>query len=113
MHELAITESILEIALRHAEQAQAERVSALHVVVGQLSSIVDDSVQFYWDIISENTIAAGAVLDFQRIPIELVCLDCGNQYTPGVEDFSCPSCRSERIKVVSGEEFYLDSIEVE
>jgi hypothetical protein len=29
----------------------------------------------YRDIIIENTIAAGAVLDFKRIPIELVCLD--------------------------------------
>jgi hydrogenase nickel incorporation protein HypA/HybF len=113
MHELSVTENILEITLRHAEKAQARKVSALHLVVGQLASIVDDSVQFYWDIISKDTIAAGATLHFRRIPFELECLECSLRYTPGGEDYACPRCKSERIKVVAGEEFYLDSIEVE
>lgn len=113
MHELAVTESILEITLRHAEQAQARRVAALNLVIGQLASIVDDSVQFYWDIISKGTIAEGALLNFQRIPLEMLCLDCGERYAPQDEDFACPNCGSERIRVASGEEFFLDSIEVE
>ena len=57
MHELSVTESLLEIALRHAQQAGATRVTGLHLVIGQLSSIVDDSVQFYWDFVSKDTIA--------------------------------------------------------
>ena len=113
MHELSVTESMLEIALRHADQAQAKRVTDLNLVIGQLATIVDDSVQFYWDIISENTIAEGAKLHFRRLPLELLCQSCGARYTPGAEDFACPSCRSEQIKVVSGEEFYLESIQVE
>lgn len=113
MHELPITESILEITLRHAQQANAHRVEAINIVIGQLSSVVDDSVQFYWDMISEGTIAQGAKLNFQRKPIELRCLICKNEYTPAGEDFSCPNCQSENIKIISGEEFFLDSIEVE
>jgi hydrogenase nickel incorporation protein HypA/HybF len=113
MHELSVTEGLLNITLRHAEQAEAKRVTTLHIVVGRLSSIVDDSVQFYWDIISKDTIAEGAMLHFQRIPIELECLNCGQRYTPEVEDFACPNCKSEQIKIIAGEEFYLDSIEVE
>ena len=46
MHELAITENLLKIALEHAEKAGASSVTDLHVVMGELSSIVDDSVQF-------------------------------------------------------------------
>jgi hydrogenase nickel incorporation protein HypA/HybF len=113
MHELAVTESILEITLRHAEEAHARRVADIYLVIGQLSSIVDDSVQFYWDIISKDTIAEGATLHFKRVPVELLCLKCGNRYTPGEEDFACPACGSEQIRVVAGEEFYLDTIEVE
>jgi hydrogenase nickel incorporation protein HypA/HybF len=113
MHELSITESLLEITLRHAASAGANRVTDLYLVIGELSSIVDDSVQFYWDIISEKTIAAGAMLHFERVPIELTCLNCGNQYIPGERDFACPNCRSEQVKVVAGEEFYVDSIAVE
>ena len=113
MHELAITENILEITLRHANNAQAKRVTDLYLVIGELSTVVDDSVQFYWDIISENTIASGSRLHFKRVPTELECLNCGNRYEPGKEDFACPNCRSEQIKVVAGEEFYLDSLEAE
>ena len=113
MHELSVSQSILEIALRHAEPTSATRITNLYLVIGKLSSIVDDSVQFYWDIISKDTIAEGATLHFRRIPVELLCLECGMRYSPGGEDFACPNCQSERVKVVAGEEFYLDSIEVE
>jgi len=113
MHELSITESLLDLTLRYAEQAQAKRVTDLYIVVGRLSSIVDDSVQFYWDIISKDTLAEGARLHFERIPIQLECLHCGQRYNPSDEDFACPNCQSEQIRVIAGEEFYLDSIEVE
>ena len=55
MHELPVTESVLEIALRHAKGAGAERITNIYLVIGQLSSIVDDSIQFYWDIVSKDS----------------------------------------------------------
>ena len=113
MHELAVTESILNIALKHAEQAGAVRVTNLNIVLGQLSSIVDDSVQFYWDIISEGTLCAGARLHFERVPASLACLDCGTTYSLPGELTGCPNCGSIRVKVVAGDEFRLDSIDVE
>ena len=113
MHELAVTENILNIAVRHAEKAQAVRVTDIHLVIGALSSIVDDSVQFYWDMLSENTICAGSKLHFQRQLGRIECLDCHTQYEL-IEDLStCPSCGSCRIRFIQGEEFFLDSIEIE
>lgn len=113
MHELAVTESILEISLRHAQKARATRITDLYLVIGQLSSIMDDSVQFYWDIIAKDTLAEGARLHFKRIPAELQCLDCGNTYAPSKEILACPQCHSIRVKFTAGEEFQLESIEVE
>ena len=113
MHELAITQSILEIAVRHAEGQQAKRITDLFIVMGQWSSAVDDSVQFYWDMISENTIAQGAILHFKRVPVEIACTDCGHSYRPTSRELLCPKCASSRIKVKTGEEFYLEAIEVE
>ncbi len=113
MHELAVTESILNIALKHAQQANATRVSEVYLVIGRLSSIVDDSVQFYWDMMSEGTLCAGSKLHFQRVPAELVCLNCGSAYKLDSELEPCPSCGSAKVKVTSGDQFYLDSIEIE
>jgi len=113
MHELAITENVLEIALRHAAQARATKVTQIHITVGRLSSIVDDSVQFYWDIISKDTICKGADLKFNRIPARLLCLNCSSEYVLESELTPCPQCGSVQIKVITGEEFRLDSIEIE
>ena len=113
MHELVVTESILEIAVRHAKLAHAQKISTLYLVIGQLSSIVDDSVQFYWDFVSKDTPAEGARLQFRRIPAELHCIDCGNSYILEKGELACPACGGPHIKIVTGEEFYLESIEVE
>ena len=113
MHELSITESILDIALRHAKDAQASTITDIYLVIGQLSSVVDNSVQFYWDIISNDTMAEGSRLHFKRIPTEMQCQDCKNLYRPSENEFACPKCHSMNIKIISGNEFYLESIGVE
>ena len=113
MHELPVTENILEIAVRHGRQANAARVKDLYLVIGQLSSIVDDSIQFYWDIISKDTICEGAKLHFERIPAQLLCLDCSHIYGFEHELTACPNCDSSRVKVTAGEEFQLQSLEIE
>lgn len=113
MHELSVTQSLLEIALRHAQQSSARRILGLNIVIGQLATIVDDSVQFYWDMIAEDTIAEGAQLNFRRIPVELLCQECNRRYTPGPEDLACPDCQSANIIIVAGKEFFLELIDVE
>ncbi len=112
MHELSVTEIILEIASEHARKANAERVTAIYLVLGRLSSVVDDSVQFYWDTLSEGTICQGAQLHFERIPARLACLDCATTYEIKDELTPCPQCSGSRVKVISGDEFRVDSIEV-
>lgn len=113
MHELAITESLLDIAQKHAKQADASRVTDIYLVIGRFSSFVDDSIQFYWDILSENTICQGAQLHFERLPARLVCLDCGKDFELADQLEPCPNCGSMRVNVIQGEEFFMESISVE
>lgn len=114
MHELAVTESIANIAEKHAVQAGASKITDIYITLGQLSSIVDDSVQFYWDIISaDKPLCLGAVLHFQRIPARLLCLACAHEYQIRTELEPCPNCASFQVKVLAGEEFWVDSIEIE
>jgi hydrogenase nickel incorporation protein HypA/HybF len=113
LHELSITENLLEIALRHAEQAGARRIMRLNLVIGQLSSVVDDSVAFYWDIVSRGTIAEGAELRFERVPGTLRCLSCGHVFPLDGQDYACPACDQAQVVAAGGDEFRLESIEVD
>jgi hydrogenase nickel incorporation protein HypA/HybF len=113
VHELAVTESILSIAEKHARESDARKVISINLVIGKLSSIVDDSVQFYWDIVSKDSICQGATLKFDRRPAMLHCNICSTEYQIESSLQPCPQCGSPDIKVIMGEEFYLDSIEIE
>jgi hydrogenase nickel incorporation protein HypA/HybF len=113
MHELGVTQSILDIALRHAQDAGAVRIRELNLVIGELASVVDDSVQFYWDMIARDTIAEGAVLHFTRIPARLRCNTCAHTFSIDRREFVCPSCGSPSVAVAGGDEFYLESIDVD
>ncbi len=77
MHELSITEGILSIALG---AAGGRRITAINLVIGDLSSFVDDSVQFYFDILSRGTPAESAALSFLRQPATAMCADCGHVF---------------------------------
>lgn len=114
MHELAVTEHLLQVVLAAAQRADARAVTAIDLVVGDLASIVDDSVQFYFDILSRETMAAGATLHFQREPAIAACADCGAQ-TPVRPPLPahCPACRSQRIQVIGGRDFRVASIDIE
>ena len=90
------------------------RIVAIDLVIGELSGIVGDSVQFYFDILSQGTLAQGAQLRFQRQPARAACPDCGHSYNaaPPLAPF-CPVCGSLYIQVTGGRQFQLESIEID
>lgn len=114
MHELPVTQGILSVAVEAAEQHGRRRIMAIHLVIGDLSSIVDDSVQFYFDILSQGTLAENARLHFKREPAVATCRECGHTYPVQLPlDPACPNCYSPLLQVTGGKEFYVESIEVE
>jgi hydrogenase nickel incorporation protein HypA/HybF len=113
MHEYSITESILSMALEKAEAAGADRITRINLVVGDLSGVVSECVQFYFDFLSKDTIAGGAQLNFTTKSTLLRCRQCGKEFSPRELDWSCPDCRERGMEIISGRECYMESIEVE
>ena len=113
MHELSIVESLLAVALENGEKAQATKILKIHVVVGDLSAVVDDSVNFYFRFLSENTIAAGASIVFMHTPARLRCRTCDTVFSPEKLDFDCPNCKERQVDIIGGRELYVDRLEVE
>ena len=120
MHELAVTQAVLQIALEHAAQAGAQRIERIHIRVGDLAGIVGDSVQFYFDFVSRGTAAERAELVLERVPARFRCRACGAEYEPLSEEagrpglsWTCPACGELQPEVIGGRELLVESIEVE
>lgn len=114
MHELPVTESIVRIAVEEAERHKAKKINEIRIKVGELSGLVPECIQYYFDIISSGTITEGAQLKIYKIPITMKCSSCG--FVGETKDFTdnkCPGCMSTQMKMVGGNEFYIDSLEVE
>jgi len=114
MHELAATRNLLQIALDAAARVGATRVLGIDVVIGELTSMMDDSVQFYFDALSRDTAAAGARLNFRREPALATCGACGQQapVRPPLSP-ACGTCGAHALTVSGGQAFYVESIEVD
>jgi hydrogenase nickel incorporation protein HypA/HybF len=116
MHELPITESILRIVLKHAEQNDVRRVMAVHLQIGGLSDLEDEWVQRYFDYLSKGTIADGAKLKIERTPIVLQCSSCCASYNveiTNINDAVCPECGQKDSKLISGREYFIKNMEVQ
>jgi hydrogenase nickel incorporation protein HypA/HybF len=113
MHEQSIVESLLAIAIENAEKAKAKKILRIYLVVGELSGVVDESVNFYFSFLSKNTIAADASILFTHTPARLRCRKCNIEFIAENLDFRCPNCREEQVEIIGGRELYIESLEVE
>lgn len=113
MHEQSIVESLLALALENAEKAKASKIRRIYLVVGELSGVVEEAVDFYFSFLSKDTIAAGASIFYVRTPARLRCRNCDNVFSPERLDFHCPECKEQQVEIIGGRELYIDSMEVE
>jgi hydrogenase nickel incorporation protein HypA/HybF len=111
MHELSVTEQVLRAALAHAEAHHARRITGIRLRVGEWASIVPESVEYYFGIVSQETIASGAKLSFEIVPLRARCGPCGQVFDPA-EAFVCPACGSAETAIDTGRELEIESIEV-
>ena len=112
MHELSVTENMLGVVLRHAQANNATKVSRINMVLGDMSTVMEESVRFYFDIISKETIAEGAELNFTRTKLLGHCGLCGKEFEVVEFDFRCPECQGTETEIISGREFQVESIEI-
>ncbi len=109
MHELTVTQNIIDIAMGEAE---GRRITGINLVIGELSSVVEESIRFCFDVIARDTPAEGARICVTRVPGVIRCASCSAAF--GMErEGLCPECGKRGGEVTAGREFYLESIEVE
>lgn len=113
MHELSITENLLKTCLKEADEKKASKILKIKVKTGAFSGIVPECIQVYLDMLSEGTIAEGAVIESETLPVKILCRDCGNESAVTYKDPFCSKCKSKNFQILSGNEFIIDNIEIE
>lgn len=113
MHEYTITRSIINISIEEAKKNNAKSITEIRLEVGELTGLVPDALQIYFDMISQGTLAQGAKLIIKKIPIKFKCRKCliENEVKGGI--YRCPICDSRDIFITAGNEYMIDSLEVE
>jgi hydrogenase nickel incorporation protein HypA/HybF len=110
MRELNATQSILVQALRKTRETE-KRILSLQLVLGEIAELDRVSIQKHWEELSQGTEAERARLNFRSVKAEVQCMACFQKYHPVDGKIHCPYCGSYGAKVLSGEEFFLESIE--
>jgi hydrogenase nickel incorporation protein HypA/HybF len=108
MHELAITQSVIDAIVDHTGEARVRRVS---LEIGALSGVLAESVRFCFDLVARGTTLEGARLVIMQPPGRARCRDCEREF--GVDDLIplCP-CGSADVELLTGQQVRIASVEV-
>jgi hydrogenase nickel incorporation protein HypA/HybF len=109
MHELSICNAIASTAARHAD---GRSVSQVTVQIGHLRQVVPDALQFSWEVVAGTTELKDATLVIEQMPAVVECLDCGVRTTLVFPILACGSCEGFDVKLLSGEELLVVSIDL-
>ena len=115
MHELSLAQSVLEIAMKHAEENNAIKVGRITLSFGRMSCIQPEALETAFAAMARGTRAEGASLNFEIIPAVVSCLACGKEYDIEYQGIlSCPVCGDPSVLLVGGtEDLTLIEMEVE
>jgi hydrogenase nickel incorporation protein HypA/HybF len=108
MHEMALTQSVVEAVCKHAA---GRRVHSVKVEVGALCAVVPNAMTFCFDLATQGTVADGARLDVDIRPGAARCRSCDANFELTDPILLCP-CGSADVEVVAGRDLKILSMEV-
>lgn len=113
MHEMAITQSVLDISLKAAEDAGATRIRKVRILMGEYSDVVPVVFREYFKIAAQGTAAEDAEIELKRVPVTVVCRQCGFSGHVDKRHIQCPECGSRDLRMTGGREFMVESLEAD
>ncbi len=108
MHELAITECVVEAVTARLPDA---KITCVHLEIGALSGVVADSVRFCFDLVTEGTNLQGARLEITENSGRCRCRICGIEFEADGQFALCP-CGSVEVAIIAGQELQIKSVQV-
>ena len=113
MHELAVTKGLLKICLEEGEKHKIKKIRKINIKVGELTDLLPACIEYYFNIVSKDTIAENTKINVEKIPVVIKCNECGYSGVLGKNNYVCPKCKGIVYEITKGKEFYLDTMEVD
>ncbi len=113
MHELALTEGIIDIIRGEASKHGFSRCLEIRLRVGEYSGVLTECLRDCFAIAAKGTLAEGAALRIESVPAAFQCPVCRWQGKLEKHADACPGCGSTAIRMIAGREFYVEDIKVE
>jgi len=110
VHELSLSSAIVNTVAKHAH---GRWVTVVNLRVGRLRQVIPDTLEFYFQFVARDSVCEGAQLMQEVIPARLRCRTCDHEWAIEIPAFRCPACAGSDVEVASGDEFEVESIEVE
>lgn len=113
MHEMGIAQQLVQIAIDSIpEDIENPKVEKLNLRIGRLASVVEHSLTFCFEIITKDTPLENASLDIEIVPVMVLCNSCGKEWEVKGPVFKCPFCEDGDVKMLSGREIEITSLEL-
>jgi hydrogenase nickel incorporation protein HypA/HybF len=113
MHEMALTESVVDIVCEEARRRGFGKVRVVRLLIGAFTPIEPEALRFCFDAVSRGTAAEGARLDIVRRPGEAWCQDCEKTVALLERFGDCPDCGGRHVRMTSGDELRIEELEVD
>lgn len=111
MHELSVCMQLVRQVESLAGEHGAIGVERLVVQIGPLSGIEPELLERAYPLAVSGTMAAGAELVLERLPIRVRCTACSVESEATMSNLACPACGEWRTELVSGRELILKTVE--
>ena len=114
MHELSVTQGLLDTVIAEATKNDATKVLSVSIVMGEYYDYIPEVMQEYFEALGEGTIAESAIIKAEIVPVKIFCEKCNKEYSgKGISAIRCTTCGTNKIQVLSGKEFYIKNLEIQ
>lgn len=121
MHEGSITTQIVETVLNEANQRKAKKVIKVNLAIGSLTFLNPEQVQFWYEVLTKETIMEGSTLEIEGKKGTVHCPKCGykgdfkyvdnSSFHSSIPVLQCPQCDG-KVEIISGKDCLIRSVKM-
>lgn len=110
---MSIAQNIIDIIREHVAPDRETNVRSVKVLIGEFSGVVAESLEFCFSSLIQGTPLEKATLEIEKVQVKASCRSCGQTSSLEYGVFICPLCGSNDVKLLSGTELQIKTIEID